>query len=145
MKRAAILVPSALVLSLLLGCSYKHLYGETMPGVELKARHQVHVVRQPEDDKGLESMIASRLKRQGFNATFGSGTGNAPAAADVIVSYEDHWQWDMSMYLIVLRIDFRDSKTGELLASGQSYRTSLDRKPPEFMINEIITTMFAGS
>ena len=61
-----------------------------------------------------------------------------------IVSYEDHWQWDMSMYLITLRIDFRDPETRELLASGQSFRTSLDRKPPVFIVDEIITTMFPG-
>ncbi len=42
-----------------------------------------------------------------------------------------------------VRLD-RDPQTQELLASGQSYRTSLDRKPPAFMVDEIITAMFAG-
>jgi hypothetical protein len=48
----------------------------------------------------------------------------------------------MSNYLIALRIDFRNPVTQELLASGQSYRTSLDRKPAKFMVDEIITALF---
>jgi len=56
----------------------------------------------------------------------------------MIVRYEDHWQWDMSMYLIVLRIDFRDPETDELMAAGQCYRTSGARKSPEEMVNEIL-------
>jgi len=145
MRRASHLV-LAVVLGLpwFLGCSYKHLYGETMQGADLGTRHRIYVVRHAKDQRQIDSMIASRLKRAGFEATSGMGMSGVPAAVDAIVSYEDHWQWDMSNYLIVLRIDFRDPKTQELLASGQSYRTSLDRKPPEFMIDEIITTMFAG-
>ena len=133
-----------LMLPGLLGCSYKHLYGETMQGVDLGARHRIYVVRHAKDQRQIDSMIASRLKRAGFGATSGMGMAGAPAGVDAIVSYEDHWQWDMSNYLIALRIDFRNPETQELLASGQSYRTSLDRKRPEFMVDEIITTMFAG-
>ena len=133
-----------LVLPGLLGCSYKHLYGETMQDVDLGDSSRIYVIRNPEDQRQIDSMIANRLERAGFEATAGMGMSEAPAGVDAIVSYEDHWQWDMSNYLIVLRIDFRDPETQELLASGQSYRTSLDRKPPEFMVDEIITTMFAG-
>ncbi len=145
MKRASKYVLAVLlVLPGFLGCSYKHLYGETMQGVDLQARHRIYVVHQPKDKQQINSMIANRLKRAGFEATAGMDVSDAPADVDAIVTYEDHWQWDMSMYLIVLRIDFRDPKTQELLASGQSYRTSLDRKPPAFMVDEIITAMFAG-
>jgi hypothetical protein len=115
-----------------------------MQGVDLQARHRIYVVHQPKDKQQINSMIANRLKRAGFEATAGMDVSDAPADVDAIVTYEDHWQWDMSNYLIVLRIDFRDPKTQELLASGQSYRTSLDRKPPAFMVDEIITAMFAG-
>ena len=92
------------------------------------------------DEQQINSMIANRLKRAGFEATAGMDVSDAPADVDAIVTYEDHWQWDMSNYLIVLRIDFRDPKTQELLASGQSYRTSLDRKPPAFMVDERAST-----
>ncbi len=145
MKHASNLVLGVLlVLPGFIGCSYKHLYGETMQGVDIQARHRIYVVHQPKDKLQINSMIANRLKRAGFEATAGMDASGAPAEVDAIVSYEDHWMWDMSNYLLVLRIDFRDPKTQELLASGQSYRTSLDRKPPAFMVDEIITAMFAG-
>ena len=127
-----------------LGCSYKHLYGETMRGVDLGARHHAHVVRHAEDERRIDRMIGEELVQAGFRATVGPESADVPEGADLVVTYEDHWQWDMSMYLITLRIDFRDPQTQELLASGQSFRTSLDRKPPEFMVDEIITSMFAG-
>lgn len=137
-----LVLATLLVLPGLLGCSYTHLYGETMRGVDLKTRGRMYVVHQPEDKQSLNSMISSRLEQEGFDATTLGYATVVPHDADVLVTYEDHWQWDMSMYLITLRIDFRDPVTNELLASGQSYRTSLDRKPPEFMVDEIITAMF---
>lgn len=144
MKRVSQLAAAVLLmLPAFLGCSFTHLYGKTMQGVELDARQHLHVVRGT-DKQDIATLIANRLERAGFNAIAGDGSGDATAEADVVVSYEDHWQWDMSMYLIVLRIDFRDPETEELLASGQSYRTSLDRKSPEFMVDEIIATMFVG-
>jgi hypothetical protein len=145
MRSASRLVLAVLLMfPALFACSYKHLYAETMKGVDLGARDRIYVVHQPRDQRHIDFMIANRLKRAGFEATAGDAVSETPDGLDAIVSYEDHWVWDMSNYLIVLRIDLRDPKTRELLASGQSYRTSLDRKPPEFMVDEIITTMFAG-
>jgi len=143
MKRVFGLVLAFLLLPGLLGC-FRHLYGETMQGVDLTARQRIYVVNQPKDKRLISSMIADRLLREGFEATAGMDVGSAPAGVDAIVTYEDHWQWDMSNYLIVLRIDFRDPATHELLASGQSYRTSFARKSPASMVDEIITAMFDG-
>jgi hypothetical protein len=149
MRRTSHLVLAVLLmLPGFLGCSfnisYHRLDGEIMQGEDFEARRRIYVIQQPKDKRQIELMIANRLKRAGFEATAGKGMDGAPAEVDAIVSYEDHWQWDMSMYLIVLRIDFRDPETQELLASGQSYRFSTVRKPPEFMVDEIIASMFAG-
>ena len=57
-----------LIFAAFLGCSYKHLYGETMQGVDLKSRHRVYVVHQPKDKQQINSMIANRLQRAGFPA-----------------------------------------------------------------------------
>jgi len=142
MSRRSHLGPA--VLLLFLGCSFTHLYGETMRGGNLKARHRIHVVQHEGDKRQIDQMIATRLQRAGFEVTSGPEEEGVPNAVDAVVSYEDHWQWDMSNYLIVLRIDFREPQTQELLASGQSYRTSPDRRPPEFMVNEIVTTILAS-
>jgi hypothetical protein len=128
---------------LCVGC-FSHLYGEPMRGVDLKARQRVYVERHAEDHRDIARMIAGRLRESGFEATSGPPQ-KAPSGVQAIVSYEGHWVLDGLAYLIVLRIDFRDPKTNELLASGQSYHTSGDRKPPEFMVDEIVTTILAGS
>jgi hypothetical protein len=125
--------------AMLSGCSYSHLYGEEMRGVQIEQRHRVHVVRHSKDERAIDTMIARRLAQAGFSATLGPEAEGVPDGVDAVVSYEDHWMWDMSNYLLVLRIDFRDPETNELLASGQSYHTSLGRKSPDYMVNEIIT------
>jgi len=142
------LVRKSLVLAIAptcgVACSYKHLYGETMRGVELRSKQRVHVLQHPQDQRNIDDLIAGRLRRAGFEATSGLEEGPVPDGVAAVVTYEDHWMWDMSNYLIVLRIDFRDPDTNELLASGQSYRTSLDRKPPEYMVDEILTKLLRG-
>jgi hypothetical protein len=48
-----------------------HLYGESMRGVDLKARQRVHVVRHAQDKLGIDRMISTRLVRADFEATSG--------------------------------------------------------------------------
>ncbi len=124
------------------GC-FSHLYGEPMRGVDLKARQRVYVERH-KNDRDIARMIAGRLRESGFEATSGPPE-KAPSGVQAIVSHEGHWVQDILDYLMMLRIDFRDPKTNELLASGQSYHTSMDRKPPEFIVDEIVTTILDAS
>ena len=65
-----------------------------------------------------------------------------PTEFDVLVVYEDRWQWDMSNYLIFLRIDLRDPSTNVLLATGSSYQTSGARKPEHEVVAQVIGGMF---
>lgn len=141
--RARMSLVVAMAIGVSAGCAATHLYGEQMRGVDLADRNPVYVVRHDADTRALDHVIAERLRRSGFAATSGPAS-EQPAEVRAIVSYEDHWQWDMSNYLLVLRIDFRDPQTEELLASGQSYRTSTARRPPEVMIDEVITSILSG-
>lgn len=69
----------------------------------------------------------------------------APEDIDVIVTYKDKWMWDITMYMIELTISFREPGTDYPLAEGNSYRTSLTRKPPDEMVDEILTNVFSGN
>jgi hypothetical protein len=124
-------------------CSYTHLYGETIRGSRLARGQHCHVIQNPADKRGIDGMIAQRLRDAGFGVSSGSGGDPVPTNTDLIVVYEDHWHWDMGDYLLTLRIDFRDPETRELRATGQSYRTSLDRAPPAAMVDEIVTAILA--
>ena len=68
--------------------------------------------------------------------------GGRPTEFDVLVVYEDRWQWDMSNYLLFLRIDLRDPATNVLLATGSSYQTSGARKPESQIVAQIMVGMF---
>jgi hypothetical protein len=53
--------------------------------------------------------------------------------------------WDITLYLLELTVTFRDANTGYPLAVGNSYHTSLTRKSPEEMVDEVITNIFQAS
>lgn len=82
------------------------------------------VERHPRDGRDLAALIAEALKARGVNATSGPGV-QRPGSIDLLVTYEDRWQWDMRMYLLDLRIDVRDPKTLAIVAYGQSFQDSL--------------------
>lgn len=102
---------------------------------------QYFVENHGEDRRGLDQMIAEELRSRGLKAARGPANVR-PSLFDVLVVYEDRWQWDMSNYLIFLRIDLRDPETNVLLATGSSFQTSLARKSESAVISQILEGMF---
>jgi hypothetical protein len=94
----------------------------------------------PEDSWGIGRMIGDRLRQQDFRVWEGD---TQPADAEVVVIYEDRWIWDITMYLLSLRFELRDADTDELLASSQSFRTSMVRKAPDLMVDEVLRRVLA--
>jgi hypothetical protein len=64
-----------------------------------------------------------------------------PADTDAVLSYQAKWQWDMSMYLLDLRVTLRNPRTDALLGSASSYHTSLTRKSTEEMVSEVLSNL----
>ncbi len=115
-----------------------------MPGSEqrLLDANTCYVVHLPADERRVDNMIVAELRERGINAV-SVESGQAPADADVVVTYQDKWMWDMTMYMIELRMQFREAEQGGVLATGQSTRTSLVRKSPEGMVEEVLNEIFA--
>ncbi len=110
---------------------------------QLKAPNLAYFVENHGQDKRrLDQIIASELKNQGLMATSGY-KADRPAKIDILVQYDDRWQWDMANYLIHMRIDLRSPTTNVLLGTGSSFQTSLARKSEEEIIKNIISGMFA--
>jgi hypothetical protein len=61
--------------------------------------------------------IQRALGTYGIRAVIGSSE-SIPADIDLVVVYEDAWQWDFKMYLKALKIDMFDNHTKELIGSG---------------------------
>lgn len=93
------------------------------------------------DNRRLDKIIASELQNKDYNVTYGY-INERPDDLDILVTYEDRWQWDMSNYLIHMRIDLRHPETNILLGTGSSYQTSLARKKEDVIIKKIISGMF---
>jgi hypothetical protein len=86
-------------------------------------------------------LIANELNKLGFEASTGLDV-DTPKDVDAVVTYEDKWMWDMTMYMIGLKIYVREPWTDRLLAVGHSYHTSLTRKSPPEMVAEVLTNIF---
>lgn len=127
----------------LAGCAINRERASVSPDVDVSQWKTYYVVHFAPDDRGIQEVIAAALRKRGLQATSGS-EGDAPKDAQVIVTYEDKWMWDMTMYMIELSIYFREPQTGRLLAMGTSHHTSLSRRSPEEMAAEVLANIFKG-
>ncbi len=130
-------------LSTLCGCASTSLTSDIDPSADLTSLQSFYVVKYESDDRGLEEKIAAELSAMGKNATSGTEP-KPPSPVDTVVTYQDKWFWDITMYMLELNIDLRDPETNYKFATGRSYRTSMARKSPEEMIQEVLGEIFAG-
>jgi len=110
-------------------------------GAELGKLKSFYVVRHEGDGRGINELIRDAVATRGVTATTGPESAR-PTTVDTIVTYEDRWMWDITMYMLSLNISFRDGTNNALLASGQSYRPSLQRIEPREMIKEVLDEIF---
>jgi hypothetical protein len=141
MKRLLNLMQAGLVLALTVGCVNTELTSDIDPSADLVGLDTFYVAKFGPDNRGIEAMIAAELNAMGKTATSG-GDPKPPSPVDAVVTYEDKWMWDITMYMLELSIDLRDPETNYKFATGRSYRTSLARKSPEEMVAEVLGEMF---
>jgi hypothetical protein len=120
------------------GCS-QQLSGAVEPGVSLSGVKTYYVVRDKETD--VTTAIQKDLTARGLVATCGPESATPPAA-DCKVIATDKWMWDLTMYPLEVKLEVVNARTGALMASGRSYRTSLVRKSPDEMVKEIFDKIF---
>jgi hypothetical protein len=129
------------VLALLSGCVSVQ-KGSVMPGADLSTVKSVYVVRLASDGRNVNRMIADALVARGLSATTGDSL-KAPDGVDAVITYQDKWMWDITMYMIQLDIQFRKPVSEIPIATGSSMRTSLARKSAEEMVKEVLDQIFA--
>ena len=111
------------------------------PDADLHKLKTFYVARLPADERGIEKLISNRLTVMGYQCTYGDA--QTPASpVDAIVTYQDRWMWDITMYMIKLDIQVHDGATGAILANGEVVRPSLQRKSPEGMVEETLGVVF---
>ena len=135
--RRATRFSAAALLLLATGCGYAQKAHFVKPDTSLASFNEFYVIEHERDDWNVDALIVGALTGRGLRALKGP-RAELPQDAQVVVTYEDHWMWDMSMYMLSLKVDFRDARTDALVASGQSYRTSLYRESAETMVEEVL-------
>jgi len=124
------------------GCAVNRATATVDPSARLDTLHTVQVKKLEGEDGTIHKLIADKLRARGYTVT---PDGQAPGEVDAVVTYVDKWMWDITMYLLGLTITIRDPKTDYPLATGNSYHTSLTRKSPPEMVDEVLGNIFKDS
>lgn len=140
-KSIALGVFAAGALQLSSGCAVNRATATVTPGAEIGAARSYYVVKVPADQRGIQDLIRDGLARRGYSARVGVDPA-PPPGVDTVVTYVDRWMWDITMYMVELTITFRNPSSNFPLASGNSYHTSLTRKSPGEMVDEVLGNIF---
>lgn len=111
------------------------------PGADLTKIKNIHVVKLAADERRIDKILADQLNVMGYSTTLGLES-RIPEGTDAVLTYQDKWMWDITMYMLELNVQLRDPKTNMALATAKSYRPSLQRKSPPEMAKEVLTEIF---
>lgn len=128
----------------LTGCAVNRETSSVTPNVEVTTLKKFYVARFEPDQRGINQLIAAELRRKGFEVSTGH-EADAPRTVDAIVTYRDKWQWDITMYMIELTVYIREPGTQNMLATANSFHTSVTRKTPDEMVAEVLNNVFSTS
>lgn len=132
----------AVALAMLTGCYYQYTNSRMLPNTTIIPDNHYYVVRHANDPRQIDLTIAEEMRAMGLHHVSSGLKGEMPAGTDVVVYYEDRWNWDMANYLSMLKLQFRDASSNLLIARGQSVRSSLVRKSVEAMVQETLVAIF---
>ncbi len=124
------------------GCAVNRATATLDPTADLAGIKSIYVTKLAADGRGINLLITKKLTDMGYQASTGISV-DIPQNANVVVTYEDRWMWDITMYMLELTVTIREPKTEFPLASGNSFHTSLTRKSPEEMVDEVINNIFS--
>jgi hypothetical protein len=122
------------------GCSSKK-NATIMPGANLGVVKKYYVVHYSSDNGKVNELIRDSLVSRGYQATTGDAHA-APTDVDALLTYQDKWMWDMTMYMLQLDMQIRNPKTDIPMATGMAMHTSLCRRSPKEMVKEVLDEIF---
>lgn len=127
------------VVFLLAGCASTTTF--RAPGKDLTSYKKVWVERNLSDDRNIHGMIAAELKALGYDVDSGFGT-MMPRGIELIVAYNDQWNWDFRDYLIDIEITAREPRSSSVVARGHYFRPGITNKTPAAMVRDVVTAVF---
>ncbi len=114
-----------------------------MPGTDLADVRTLYVDLS-EDARGadeLRSLVDANLERRGFSvATLMTGT--VFGEGDYVLDVAPDWHWDLSWYLLELRLAIYEPGNRILVAQAHSMQSSLKRKNTEVVVEQAMASLF---
>ncbi|SMP45761.1 hypothetical protein [Noviherbaspirillum suwonense] len=141
-KRIPGIAALAAVVFLSTGCAVNRATATLTPGADLGKVRTIYIEKEKGDDRAIDLILKTNLEKRGYTVT----TGDAPKSdkpVDAALSYVDRWMWDITMYMLELTVTLRDPVTSFPMAVGNSYHTSLTRKSPDEMVDEVLGNMLS--
>ncbi|HEX7653837.1 MAG TPA: hypothetical protein VF607_10040, partial [Verrucomicrobiae bacterium] len=96
--------------------------GRQLTKTDLNTLKSGYVVVAKRGNTTIAGYILADLAQRDIRVTSGD-LMDKPADVDFYVTYQEHWNWDVAVYLDTLDIQFYDNKTGVMLAAG-SFRNN---------------------
>lgn len=117
------------------GCAVNRATATADPSLRWDGIKTLHVKQLEGEDGSIRKLLVDKLRVAGFAVTTDPDPAGQP---DAIVAYRDRWMWDITMYLLELTVTLHDPRTEVAVASGNSFHTSLTRKSPKEMVDEVV-------
>lgn len=130
-----------LLLLAVTGCHTVHPARVADP-TRLKDKKQMLVIQSTRKDRGFHKEIVRNLTARGFTVASGTLEG-MNANAELYLSYDDRWTWDMVMYPQEVKMALHDARTRELLGSSHFKNTFFHTYPdPPEITDELLGRIF---
>lgn len=130
------------LLFIIWGCTSKSAYVSQQQDVG--SLGTFYVVKLEPDNRGVNKLISQQLNSMGYVASTGEES-SVPTNIDAIVTYQDHWWWDITMYMQRLNIQLRNPEDKAVWAAGHVYKQSMQRANPQIMVREALKSIFDKS
>lgn len=132
-----LLIPLVLLCLGMSGCAVNQATATRIAEMDMSAIKSVYVVQHADDKYKVAELVRDDLAKRGYQVTMGPEV-QPPYSTDAVVKYVDKWMWDITMYMIELTITVRNPTNDFPTLSGHSLHTSLTRKSPEAMVQEVL-------
>ena len=111
--------------------------------IPVESLKSAYVVVAPSGNPNIAEDIVIALGQHGVKVSTGA-VQDKPKDVAFFVNYKEHWDWDVTMYLESLDVEFMDNATGQIIASSKFRQGWLHTFPdPRDKTIEVVNSIYA--
>lgn len=114
-----------------------------MPGTDLSQITTLHVnpIQEERGAAELRALVDVDLKQRGYEVESRTDS-TVLSEGDYVLDIAADWHWDLSWYLLELRVAIYEAANNTLVAQAQSQQTSLARKSNLVVVQRTLASLF---